>query len=580
MLCDGEQSKQRKACLLGWWPWFQGDKHLQSLLETVDSWRCSPHRDSSYAMVRSEAVIVVGYRYYGLLVSLHLTNTLYSVEAQGLLWIVSAWTGAYPNEANSDFVYVYDPASDSWSTRTPMPLNRRRGGSAVVVVGDRIYVSHGNYGGHEVVGGGDTATSVGWIDYYDIATDSWTALPNSAPNPRDHTGGALIGNSICVAGGRDGGYCATWNDCWPSVEPTDCFDLATETWSVKANIPQKRAGSSYGTTCDGKLMVAGGEGEGQAWKQVDVFDGNSWETIDDLVVQRHGSGLAMDCECEQIHIASGCSAPGGTPEIKSVETFFYSGVDTTCDPGPTTAPTIAPTSAPVVTTSPTTAPILPPTTPAPTLAPVETPTEAPVTFSDILINVGGNDYTEIGGAGRTWIKDTYATGGITYNDSQDDILGTIEDTLYHSERYGPSFSYEIPVPTASYEVTLLFAEIYWTEVGKRTFNLNVEGETRDNIDIVDLAGAPVTAMTLEYAVIVQDGSLSISLTESTPKNDLAKLSGIQVKLVGPHLAHAGTFRHDFHLFCRLLDWEFLELTHNFSLSRAFDSYVWAIRCRG
>ena len=453
---------------------------------------------------------------------------------------MAAWTGAYPYETNADFVYVYDPASDSWSTRTPMPLNRRRGAAAVVVVGDQIYVSHGNYGGHEIPGGGDTATSVGWIDYYDITTDSWTALPNDAPNPRDHTGGALIGNRICVAGGRDGGYCATANNCWPSVEPTDCYDLATGTWSVEANIPQKRAGASYGTTCDGKLMVAGGEGEDQAWKQVDVFDGNSWVTIDDLEVQRHGSGLAIDCECEQIHIASGCAAPGGTPEIKSVETFFYSGVDTICDPGPTPAPTIAPTLAPVVTAAPTSAPTPPPTTPAPAPLPTEMPTAAPTTFNDILINVGGIDYTEIGGAGRTWVKDVYATGGKTYNNGDNDIIGTIEDTLYHSERYGPAFSYEIPVPTATYEVTLLFAEIYWTTTGQRTFNVNVEGESRDNVDIVELAGGALTAMTLEFAVVVQDGYLSINLSESVPKNELAKLSGIQVKLVGPHLAHAGT----------------------------------------
>lgn len=416
-----------------------------------------------------------------------------------------------------------------------MPENRRRGAAAVVVVGDNIYVSHGNFGGHEVPGGGDTATSVGWIDYYNIPTDTWTALPNNAPNPRDHAGGALIGNSICVAGGRDGGYCATYNDCWPSVEPTDCYDLATGTWSVQANIPQKRAGASYGTTCDGKLMVAGGEGEGQAWNQVDVFDGSSWETIDDLVVQRHGSGLAIDCECEQIHIASGCSAPGGTPEIKSVETFFYSGVDTTCDPGPTSAPTSAPTPPPT-----TPVPTPPPTTPAPVPPPTQAPTTAPTPFNAILINVGGNDYTEIGGAGRTWIKDVYATGGITYNDSKNDILGTIEDTLYHSERYGPSFSYEIPVPTATYEVSLLFAEIYWTTTGQRTFNVNVEGETRENIDIVALAGGALTAMSLEFAVVVQDGYLSISLSQSLPENELAKLSGIEVKLVGPHLAHAGT----------------------------------------
>jgi len=81
---------------------------------------------------------------------------------------------------------------------------------------------------------------------------------------------------------------------WPSVAPTDCYDLTTGKWEVKADIPQNRAGSSYGVTCDGRLMVAGGEGDGKAWSNVDVFDGEKWETIDNLNVGRHGSGLAVE----------------------------------------------------------------------------------------------------------------------------------------------------------------------------------------------------------------------------------------------------------------------------------------------
>ena len=245
------------------------------------------------------------------------------VSAQGKLWIVAAWTGGYPRETNAEHVYVYDPLIDSWSTRTAMPLARRRGGAAAVVSDDetKIYVSHGNSGGHET---GNHAISHGYLDEYTIATDSWRALPD-APNPRDHCGGAMVNGRICVAGGRNGGVLG-----WPEVAPTDCFDLATEQWSVEANIPQVRGGSSYGTTCDGKLMVAGGEGSNQAWAQVDVFDGSTWTTINSLVVGRHGTQLAVDCVCDQIHIASGAETVGGQREITSVETYFPGGVDVAC----------------------------------------------------------------------------------------------------------------------------------------------------------------------------------------------------------------------------------------------------------
>lgn len=248
------------------------------------------------------------------------------VAAQNKLWVVAAWTKWYPTEENAEHVYVYDPASGKWSTKKAMPAERRRGGAGVVVSKDesKIYVSHGNSGGHETED--NFATSLGYLDEYDIATDSWTALSSNAPNPRDHTGAALIDGRICVAGGRNGGELN-----WPEVAPTDCYDLATGQWSVEAPIPQVRAGSSYGTTCDGHLMVAGGEGAGKAWDQVDVFDGSEWRTVAKLVKGRHGTGLATDCVCNQIHIASGALAQGGGPESQSVETFFPSGdVDATC----------------------------------------------------------------------------------------------------------------------------------------------------------------------------------------------------------------------------------------------------------
>ena len=171
-----------------------------------------------------------------------------------------------------------------------MPPDRRRGSAAVIVSEDKtkIYVSHGNTGGHQTKYSRD-AISLGWLDEYDIANDSWVAISDDAPNPRDHTGGAMINGRICVAGGRNGGELN-----WPSVAPTDCYNLATGKWETEADIPQIRAGSSYGVLCDGRLMIAGGEGDGKAWNNVDVFDGKNWETIDSLTIQRHGTGLAVE----------------------------------------------------------------------------------------------------------------------------------------------------------------------------------------------------------------------------------------------------------------------------------------------
>jgi Malectin domain len=96
----------------------------------------------------------------------------------------------------------------------------------------------------------------------------------------------------------------------------------------------------------------------------------------------------------------------------------------------------------------------PPTNP-PVIAP---PTPAPVArpFETILINCGGSRYNSTDG--RQWSADRYASGGLTYVGSSSNIIGTDDDRIYWSERYG-TFTYNIPVPLGNYEVVLHFAEI-------------------------------------------------------------------------------------------------------------------------
>jgi hypothetical protein len=229
------------------------------------------------------------------------------VGVAGKIYLPAAWTGGFHRERNTDFMYVFDTVTNTWSTRTAMPEARRRGSAAVVVDGTKIWVSHGNRGGHETE---TFATSYGWIDYYETTTDTWTlgnvaGFPD-APNPRDHTGGGLVNGKICVTGGRDGGAVN-----WPNVAPTDCFDPVSKTWSVEASIPVSRGGSAYGTSCDGKYLIVAG-GERSISSRVDVFDGTRWQTFTNgLVDSRHGTGLGVDCTRNRIYIASGAPNNGG-----------------------------------------------------------------------------------------------------------------------------------------------------------------------------------------------------------------------------------------------------------------------------
>jgi len=229
-------------------------------------------------------------------------------------------TESIPNETPITNSYVYDIQTDTWETRTGLPEGRQRGGAANVLYERKIYVAHG---------GGHNQPALVWFDAYDIDNDEWiTELPD-APNAREHVGGGLVhGELLCVGGGRDQGQ---EGDSVLNL-PTDCYNFTSGTWSEEEAIPHGRRGSGYGTTCDGKFIVAGGEGgegSGQTWANVEVFDGVSWTALDSLNRPRHGHGLAIDCTCNQMYVAAGASDLF-VSTLASVETYFPNGIDKPC----------------------------------------------------------------------------------------------------------------------------------------------------------------------------------------------------------------------------------------------------------
>lgn len=240
------------------------------------------------------------------------------------VWIVSSWTGGFPFEKNSGKVYVYNVKKDKWSTFKGMPANRDRGGGACVRRGNLIYVVGGNRGGH-----GAHAQSLPWMDAYNFRTKKWILrLPSMPDDGRDHVAGAMVGNSLCIAGGRDGGTAKFFRS---AIKEVYCYSFKTKKWSKKQDLAVPRAGAMTGTTCDGHLMIAGGEGFGQAYKDVDVFDGKKWSKAPDMVQARHGSGLAVsDCSCKHIFVPSGSGNQGGGPELTSTEEFIPAGSRTNC----------------------------------------------------------------------------------------------------------------------------------------------------------------------------------------------------------------------------------------------------------
>jgi hypothetical protein len=140
----------------------------------------------------------------------------------------------------------------------------------------------------------------------------------------------------------------------------------------------------------------------------------------------------------------------------------------------------------------------------------------------IAVNAGGSQYT--GADGTVYQGDAGFSSGYTYSTTAS-ITGTTDDRLYQSERYG-DFSYKFPVDDGDYLVTLKFAEIYWTKVGQRVFNVSIEGKgVLSNLDLVAKVG-PKVAYNVTFPVTVTDGVLSIGF-KSVVNN--AKVSAIEVE---------------------------------------------------
>ena len=172
----------------------------------------------------------------------------------------------------------------------------------------------------------------------------------------------------------------------------------------------------------------------------------------------------------------------------------------------------------------------------------------------VRVNAGGDQYAD--SEGNTWLADqAYTPGGWGYVGgtawaTTHAISGTDDDVLYQSERYGMT-SYQFDVPNGVYRVKLLFAENYWNAVGKRLFNVNIEGNpVISNLDIFAHVGKNsaysqsigVTANGIQ----VHDGQLNIDFSASV---DNAKVNGIEVAWISDEPPSPPTPATQVHINC-------------------------------
>ena|GEM_PF-346046 len=158
-----------------------------------------------------------------------------------------------------------------------------------------------------------------------------------------------------------------------------------------------------------------------------------------------------------------------------------------------------------------------------------TPTPTPVVASTWRVNAGASQYTD--SQGNVWSADENYAGGtaaVTTSAITGALPGAGDQTLYQSQRYGSPFSYVFNVPAGSYQVTLKFAETYWTAVGDRVFNVSINGNTvLTNFDLFKTAGGQNKAIDEVFnSIAPSGGAITIQFGPATADN--AMVDAIQI----------------------------------------------------
>jgi N-acetylneuraminic acid mutarotase len=189
-------------------------------------------------------------------------------------------------------VYAYDPAADRWTERAAMPT--ARGALSVTEHGGMLYA----------IGGYDGKANSAAVEVYDPAGNVWGSKA-PLPTPRDHLAAATVAGKLYAIGGRVNG------DYRRNLSVTEVYDPQSNRWARVANLPTARSGITA-SEASGKVYVFGGEGPDGTFRDNEAYDParDAWQAMAPMPTGRHGLGSAV--VGGRIHVMSGGPTPGGS----------------------------------------------------------------------------------------------------------------------------------------------------------------------------------------------------------------------------------------------------------------------------
>lgn len=189
-------------------------------------------------------------------------------------------------------VYAYDPASDSWAERAPMPT--ARGALSVTEHEGKLYA----------IGGYDGKANSAAVEVYDPVRNLWASRA-PLPTPRDHLATATVSGKVYAIGGRLNG------DYHRNLAVTEVYDPVSDKWKRAADLPTARSGITA-SEVSGRVYVFGGEGGEGTFRENEAYDParDAWQAMAPMPTGRHGLGSAV--VQGRIHVISGGPTPGGS----------------------------------------------------------------------------------------------------------------------------------------------------------------------------------------------------------------------------------------------------------------------------
>ena len=218
----------------------------------------------------------------------------------GRIYAVGGITGPAAADAVG-IVEAYDPIADAWSTRQSLPTPRY-GLTLVAHPNGRLYA----------IGGYSGLNAVSTVDEYDPATDSW----------RSRASGSVV-RGFVVAAVSNGLIYVIGVGSTPSAN-LEVYDPAADVWTTKAPMPTGRVGVGVAAS-NGRLYAFGGRAQTgpntPALAVVEEYDplSNVWSRRADMPTAR--AEMSVVELNGIIYVAGGLSGIGAFPAFSLLPTL-------------------------------------------------------------------------------------------------------------------------------------------------------------------------------------------------------------------------------------------------------------------